>query len=578
MAKILLVEDDNNLREIYEARLQAEGYNIMSAHDGEEALVIAKKDRPDIIISDVMMPRVSGFEMLDILRNTEGLRDVKVIMLTALGQAEDRSRAGSLGADRYLVKSQVTLEDIVKAAQELLSAAPVTPPEDTSAPGAATAPTPAPVPSTPPTATTSTPAAPATPPTTISAPAPQVKTIPVTVLASEPTVTPTPKPQTATTTTPAPAPAATTTSTKPATTTSEPAAPAPKPEAPKPSSTPAEIAKPAPQVEQKVVPEPTGNKLTKPEEKPAEVSKPTEPPKPVDKPAEPAKAGANLPLTAPRPDLPESEVMSDEERKKKLKEGLVLPGIDNSTAPAKPTVIGFGSEDDPAAQLASFVSINNRTAPEEDKPKVTEKPAEEPKTEEKKEAQPATPTTAATTEPPKPEEKPAEPAKVEAKPEEKATPEPEESGMSGAINDLLADANKQANEKSEPAKEEGEDKEEPPKIEAAPAPDTTKEKPAEEPQPAEKPEETESESDEDDDNVEVAHKKIIEPLSSSFATDDATDLNALLAKEGHTMDDTQGTEADDPTAMPHFASAHPPGLVFTPDTSGSTTAKPAEEK
>src|SRR5580700_11043778 len=121
MAKIMLVEDDNNLREIYQARLQAEGYDIVSAKDGEEALVIAKQEQPDLIISDVMMPRVSGFEMLDILRNTEGLKDPKVIMLTALGQSDDQARAQQLGADRYLVKSQVTLEDIVKAAQDLLT-------------------------------------------------------------------------------------------------------------------------------------------------------------------------------------------------------------------------------------------------------------------------------------------------------------------------------------------------------------------------------------------------------------------------------------------------------------------------
>jgi CheY-like chemotaxis protein len=121
MSKILLVEDDNNLREIYEARLQAEGYTIASAHDGEEALVIAKEQKPDLIISDVMMPKISGFEMLDILRNTDGLKDVKVIMLTALGQSEDQKRADLLGADHYLVKSQVTLEDIVKVAQDLLN-------------------------------------------------------------------------------------------------------------------------------------------------------------------------------------------------------------------------------------------------------------------------------------------------------------------------------------------------------------------------------------------------------------------------------------------------------------------------
>ncbi len=120
MSKVLLVEDDNNLREIYEARLAAEGYDIITAQNGEEALVVAKQNKPDLIISDVMMPRISGFEMLDILRNTDELRDTKVIMLTALGQAEDQVRAGKLGADKYLVKSQVTLEDIVNTAKELL--------------------------------------------------------------------------------------------------------------------------------------------------------------------------------------------------------------------------------------------------------------------------------------------------------------------------------------------------------------------------------------------------------------------------------------------------------------------------
>jgi len=120
MAKVLLVEDDNNLREIYEARLQAEGYEIVSASDGEQALAIAKETKPDLVISDVMMPKISGFEMLDILRNTDGMKEVKVIMLTALGQAEDKTRADQLGANRYLVKSQVTLEDIVKSAHQLL--------------------------------------------------------------------------------------------------------------------------------------------------------------------------------------------------------------------------------------------------------------------------------------------------------------------------------------------------------------------------------------------------------------------------------------------------------------------------
>ncbi len=120
MAKIMLVEDDNNLREIYEARLLAEGYEIVSARDGEEALALAVKEKPDLIISDIMMPKISGFDMLDILRSTPETKNTKVIMMTALSQSEDKQRAEKLGADKYLVKSQVTLEDVAKAAREVL--------------------------------------------------------------------------------------------------------------------------------------------------------------------------------------------------------------------------------------------------------------------------------------------------------------------------------------------------------------------------------------------------------------------------------------------------------------------------
>ncbi len=120
MAKIMLVEDDNNLREIYGARLLAEGYEIVAAKDGEEALATAVKEKPDLIISDVMMPRISGFDMLDILRNAPETKFTKVIMMTALSQAEDKARADALGADRYLVKSQVTLEDVARVVKDVL--------------------------------------------------------------------------------------------------------------------------------------------------------------------------------------------------------------------------------------------------------------------------------------------------------------------------------------------------------------------------------------------------------------------------------------------------------------------------
>ncbi len=147
MAKIMLVEDDNNLREIYQARLLAEGYEIVAAKDGEEALALAVKEKPDLIIADIMMPKISGFDMLDILRSTAETKETKVIVMTALSQAEDKTRADKLGANRYLVKSQVTLEDVAKAAQEVLTgsapspAAPAPPTTSSNEPPTAEPPT-----------------------------------------------------------------------------------------------------------------------------------------------------------------------------------------------------------------------------------------------------------------------------------------------------------------------------------------------------------------------------------------------------------------------------------------------------
>ncbi|MEO5499425.1 MAG: response regulator, partial [Candidatus Saccharimonadales bacterium] len=120
MTKIMLVEDDKSLREIYGVRLLAEGYDIVSAGDGEEALAMAIKERPQLIVSDVMMPKISGFDMLDILRSTTETKNIKVIMMTALSSEDQRARGESLGADRYLVKSQVGIEDVVRVVHEVL--------------------------------------------------------------------------------------------------------------------------------------------------------------------------------------------------------------------------------------------------------------------------------------------------------------------------------------------------------------------------------------------------------------------------------------------------------------------------
>ena len=131
---------------------------------------MAIKDRPDLIVSDVMMPKISGFDMLDILRSTTETKNIKVIMMTALSSEEQRQRGVNLGADRYLVKSQVGIEDVVRTVHEVLADAPVaghaplvsTPPAAPSAPPAAATTAPAPASVTPsPVPAVPTPSAPA---------------------------------------------------------------------------------------------------------------------------------------------------------------------------------------------------------------------------------------------------------------------------------------------------------------------------------------------------------------------------------------------------------------------------------
>jgi two-component system phosphate regulon response regulator PhoB len=112
--KILLVEDDTALAAVYKSRLELEGFEIREVNNGEEALSAAIQFKPDLVLLDAMMPKISGFDVLDILRNTPETANIRVIMLTALSQPKDKERAESLGVDDYLVKSQVVIGDVVE--------------------------------------------------------------------------------------------------------------------------------------------------------------------------------------------------------------------------------------------------------------------------------------------------------------------------------------------------------------------------------------------------------------------------------------------------------------------------------
>ena len=112
--RILLVEDDLALATAYRVRMEAEGFEVKHCPNGEEALQTALEYHPDLIVLDIMMPKISGFDVLDILRNTKQTAHTKIVILTALSQPSDRQRAKDLGADEFLVKSQAVIADVMK--------------------------------------------------------------------------------------------------------------------------------------------------------------------------------------------------------------------------------------------------------------------------------------------------------------------------------------------------------------------------------------------------------------------------------------------------------------------------------
>lgn len=131
-SRILLVEDDTALADVYQARLELEGFAVKQVNNGEDALSAAVEFKPNLVLLDAMMPKISGFDVLDILRNTPETANMRVIMLTALSQPKDKERAEALGVDDYLVKSQVVIGDVVERVKHHLGLTPqppATPPQ-----------------------------------------------------------------------------------------------------------------------------------------------------------------------------------------------------------------------------------------------------------------------------------------------------------------------------------------------------------------------------------------------------------------------------------------------------------------
>lgn len=121
---ILLAEDDRFLRRAAEATLKKKGYNVVTAADGQEALDAARRERPDLILLDVIMPKLQGFEVLERLKADSNTPDIPVVMLSNLGQDTDQAFALEQGAVAYLVKANVGLADLARHVADILGKAP----------------------------------------------------------------------------------------------------------------------------------------------------------------------------------------------------------------------------------------------------------------------------------------------------------------------------------------------------------------------------------------------------------------------------------------------------------------------
>jgi DNA-binding response OmpR family regulator len=121
MKKIMVVEDDRFLSSLIKARLEKDGFIVQQTFDGEEAIQALKTDRPDLVILDLIMPKVTGFEVLQNISITPGFEKVPVVILSNLAQESDIEKARQLGAREYFVKVKISIDDLIGKIKTLVA-------------------------------------------------------------------------------------------------------------------------------------------------------------------------------------------------------------------------------------------------------------------------------------------------------------------------------------------------------------------------------------------------------------------------------------------------------------------------
>ena len=122
-ALLLVAEDDQFYANLYRTKLEKEGFGVIVASNGTQTIELLKKNNPDLIILDLVMPELDGFEVLKKIKEEKDIRSVPVIVLSNLGQEEDIERAKALGVFKYIIKSNVSIHQMVESVEEALGSA-----------------------------------------------------------------------------------------------------------------------------------------------------------------------------------------------------------------------------------------------------------------------------------------------------------------------------------------------------------------------------------------------------------------------------------------------------------------------
>ena len=117
-SKILIVEDDEFLLKMYQKKFSLMGYEVMTAHNGVEGMERMKTEKPNLVLMDLMMPKMDGFEMLERVKKDVALKSIPVVVLTNLASDDDKEKVMSLGAADYIVKSGTTPAEVVEMVQK----------------------------------------------------------------------------------------------------------------------------------------------------------------------------------------------------------------------------------------------------------------------------------------------------------------------------------------------------------------------------------------------------------------------------------------------------------------------------